>query len=114
MQGLTLDVTPRVKRDVRHAMRIKHIGGVAVLAFVHNAVWWTSAILAGASVHNPEYWDGGPLVLILSFPLGWAPDSWYPGKIEYLMMALNSLLWGACLYGVLLKLSYFRKRSVLP
>src|SRR5712692_6426066 len=88
---------------------MRHIMGVAAWAVGHNAVWWASAFITGAWVHNPEYWNLGIIVVILSFPLRWAPESWYPGNLEFLMMALNSLLWGACLYGTFLTLSQLRK-----
>ena len=91
-------------------MKIKHVVVVTALALAHDAAWWISAMFTAASVHDPEYWDGSTLVIILCFPLGWAPDSLYPGDLQYLMMALNSLLWAIFLYGIFLTLSHFRKR----
>ena len=79
-------------------MKGKQLLAVLGLAIAHQAVWWASAVITAGWVHNPEYWNLGLLVVVLSFPLGWTPGSWYPGNLEYLMMVLNSLAWGVALY----------------
>jgi hypothetical protein len=82
------------------------MGGAAAIHFaLSNLILPFTLALAGRSADSPEGPGLAVILLVrvtrlLHFPLvtlALYPREWFPGNWVYVPMALNSLIWGACI-----------------